>query len=100
MDTQLGTERQRIDQLYSEACERGTTYEAVVHKGFCSSMRWAFGDDEQLDDRTQAAFKYARETYGYQSREELQQSEAVDREKGICTHGLTWLTCPCGCFEE
>jgi hypothetical protein len=99
METQLEKARQSIDQLYNEACKRGTTYEAVVHSVFCTNMRWTFGDDEQLDVLTQAAFKYARETYGYQSREELQQSEDDDKEQGICSHGLTWLTCPCGCFE-
>jgi hypothetical protein len=100
MDTQFEAERHEIDKLYNEACKRGTTYEAVVHSGFCTSMRWAFGNDEQQDDRTQAAFKYARETYGYQSLAESQESEAKDWEEGICKHGLTWLTCPCGCFEE
>jgi hypothetical protein len=50
MDTQFEAERHEIDKLYNEACKRGTTYEAVVHSGFCTSMRWAFGNDEQQDD--------------------------------------------------
>lgn len=100
MDTQMKATHQEIDQLFNEACKRGTTYEAVVHSCFCTSMRDVFGDDEQLDNQTQAAFKYARETYGYQSIDESQESEAKDWEDGICNHGLTWLTCPRGCFEE
>lgn len=99
MNTQMKAMHQKIDQFYSEACERAPTYEAVVHSIFCDSMRAEFGDDEQRDDQTEAAFKYAREAYDYQSLAESQESQAEDRKNGICSHGLTHMTCPCGCFE-
>lgn len=99
MSTQMEALEQKIDQFYEDACKRAPTYEAVVHTIFCNSMRAEFGDDEHRDDQAVAAFKYARFAYDYQSLAELEQSQAEDRKDGICSHGLTHMTCPCGCFE-
>lgn len=88
--------RQRIDDLYSAACKHGTTYDAVVHSTFCDSMLGEFPDREAA----KAAFAYARETYGYQTQEELRATQAEDWDNGVCSHGLDWMTCPAGCFEH
>lgn len=86
----------RVDDLYSAACKHGTTYEAVIHTTFCESMLEEFSDLEA--DRH--AFAYARDTYGYRTQEEIRAAQAVDWEDGVCTHGLNWMTCPAGCFEQ
>ncbi len=91
--------RQHVDQLYDQACVRYTTYDTMVSKGFSESMREAFSEDEQADEKTMFAFKYARERYGYLSIDEQEQLDEELADDGYCTHGLTWMTCPCGCFE-
>ncbi|NNJ17008.1 hypothetical protein CSV86_018295 [Pseudomonas putida CSV86] len=88
-----------VGKLYSEVVHRYSTYEAVVRSHFCQRMREAYGDDENLDPEVQYAFAFARHTYDYVSEEELLEIEAEDSNNGICSHGLNWLTCPCGCFE-
>jgi hypothetical protein len=89
----------RVDDLYSAACKQGTTYEAVVHSVFCESMRNAFGEEEHCI-AVASAFTYARETYGYEDEAEQEAGLEADREQGICCHGLDWMTCPAGCFED
>lgn len=89
----------KIDELYDAAAKRHSCYEAVVHSEFCTAMQSSFGDDEALNATTQAAFSYARSTYGYMSPDELSKANEADWEDGTCKHGLTWLTCPAGCFE-
>lgn len=88
--------KQRVDDLYSAACKHGTTYEAVVHSTFCDSMVDEFSDQES----DKSAFAYARETYGYQTQEELRATQAEDWDNGVCSHGLDSMTCPAGCFEQ
>jgi hypothetical protein len=87
--------KQRVDDLYSAACKHGTTYESVIHSAFCESMLDEFSDREA----DKSAFAYARDTYGYQTQEERRATQAEDWDKGICSHGLDWMTCPAGCFE-
>ncbi|RMV79109.1 hypothetical protein ALP05_04386 [Pseudomonas caricapapayae] len=87
-----------VDALFNAACKQGTTYEAVVHSVFCESLRSEFGEDEC--GTAASAFTYARETYGYQDEAEQQAQLEADAEQGICCHGLDWMTCPAGCFED
>ncbi len=89
----------RVGELYSQAVERYPTYEMVVLTCFCAALRSEFGDEENASQEAIEAFQYARERYGYRSPQEEAEDQARDREEGICSHGLTWLTCPCGCFE-
>lgn len=88
-----------VGELFSEAVRRAPTYEAVVRSHFSNRMRETYGHDEQLNADVQYAFAFARYTYDYVSEAELFAIQAEDQDNGICTHGLTWLTCPCGCFE-
>lgn len=91
--------RAHVDELYGEACARGTTYEKVVHTLFCKSVQATYGDDEDATDVV-AAFTHARDVYGYQNAVELAASQAADKDKGVCSHGLDSMTCPAGCFED
>ncbi|WP_439126326.1 MAG: hypothetical protein ACNJA3_28570 (plasmid) [Pseudomonas rhizophila] len=88
--------KQRIDDLYTAACKHGTTYEAVVHSTFCDLVLDEFSDREA----DKPAFAYAREAYGYQTQDELRATQAEDWNNGVCSHGLDWMTCPAGCFEQ
>ncbi|WP_438299550.1 hypothetical protein [Pseudomonas sp. NMS19W] len=88
-----------VGKLYGEAVQRYPTYEAVVRSHFCKKMRETFGNDENPNAEVQYAFAFARYAYDYVSEAELLAIETVDRNNGICSHGLTLLTCPCGCFE-
>lgn len=87
----------KVDDLYSEACERNSCYEAVVLGQFCSAMDGAFGS--RTDRQSLAAFAYARHAYGYMTSDEIKAQQAKDWTQGICSHGLDVKTCPCGCFE-
>jgi hypothetical protein len=98
-DTELEALYEKIDNLYGKACVGASTYEAVVQSRFNASMRQEFGDDEQANETAVAAFAHAREIYCYQSAEEENAAQAEDWKSGICSHGLTSMTCPCGCFE-
>ena len=90
----------KIGDLYGKACKEGSgCYETLVHTAFCKAMRCEFGHDEAVNRATAAAFVYARSIYGYQSPEEQKISQDRNWEKGICSHGLGIMTCPCGCFE-
>ncbi|RMN19057.1 putative regulatory protein, partial [Pseudomonas cannabina] len=42
---------------------------------------------------------YARYAYDYLSPSEIEAHMDDNRSHGICSHGLTEDTCPCGCFE-
>lgn len=88
-----------VDELYGAAVKLYPTYEAVVRSHFSNTMRETYGNDENLDAEVQYAFAFARYAYEYVSEAELLAIEAANRESGICSHGLTSLTCPCGCFE-
>lgn len=74
-------------------------YEAVALSEFCSEMIEHFGIDEQVPASSEA-FIYASAQYGYLSPEELEAVQADDADDGICRHGLNWMTCPAGCFED
>lgn len=89
----------RIGELYAAAAKRFPTYEALVQTQFNSAMQSEFGEDEEFDERTRAAFTYARSHLGYMSREEQAKAQDAAWEEGICSHGLDAMTCPCGCFE-
>lgn len=93
------THKASVDDLFTAAAKRFSAYEAVAFSEFCSEMIEHFGDDEQIPGSSEA-FAYARSRYGYLSPEELQAVQADDAEKGICSHGLDWMTCPAGCFED
>lgn len=86
----------RVDELYSDAAERFSTYETVVHRTFCESMLEAFPDQDS--EARVRAFAYAREKYGYLSPEEIAEEDASNADDGICSHGLDFWTCPRGCF--
>ncbi|WP_052960096.1 hypothetical protein [Pseudomonas fluorescens] len=88
-----------VGKLYGESVRLYPTYEALVHKHFCNKLRETYGNDENLNADVQYAFAIARYAYDYLSEAELLEVEAKNRENGICSHGLTKLTCPCGCFE-
>ncbi|PBP87568.1 regulator [Pseudomonas syringae] len=88
----------RVDMLYGEACGQFPTYETMVFEHFCSQMIETFGDDE-LAPEAADAFSYARSDYDYLSPAEIMAAREVNRSHGICSHGLTKDTCPCGCFE-
>ncbi|MBI6855916.1 regulator [Pseudomonas cichorii] len=87
-----------IDDLYRAACARHSTYESVIFTDFCSQMLRTYGDDEHALKAIDA-FNYARSEHGYLSPTEIKAFQAKDWDNGYCTHGLTWMTCPCGCFE-
>jgi hypothetical protein len=89
----------RVDQLFSEACRCYATYEVMVNKDFAASMRKVFGENEQGSEDAIKAFAYAREEFDYLSPEEEQRLDQESAAEGICSHGLTFWTCPCGCFE-
>jgi hypothetical protein len=88
-----------VGELYGEAVQCYPTYEAVVRSHFCKKMRETYGTDENLNAEVQYAFAFARHAYDYISEAELLEIEAANRDNGICSHGLTFRTCPCGCFE-
>ena len=87
----------RVGQLYSQACRLYPTYEVMVAKGFSESMRKVFGNDEQGNEDAIKAFEYAREEFGYLSTEEQERLDAENAANGICSHGLDYDICPCGC---
>ncbi|PAB27273.1 regulator [Pseudomonas savastanoi pv. nerii] len=89
----------RIDMLYGEACRQFPTYETLVFEHFCSRMIETFGGDEAVPEPAAQAFTYARSDYNYLSPSEIKAAREVNRSHGICSHGLTSDTCPCGCFE-
>jgi hypothetical protein len=70
----------------------------MVFKHFCSKMIETFGSNEQSSEVV-AAFVYARSAYDYLSPSEIETVMKDNRRQGICSHGLTEDTCPCGCFE-
>lgn len=88
---------QRVDALHDAAIARYPTYETMIHRGFCEAMKEAFPNPETQEGK--AAYQYARDEYGYLSPEEIAAEDAINIEEGVCSHGLDWLTCPCGCFE-
>lgn len=88
----------RVDMLYGEACRQFPTYETMVTEHFCSQMIETFGNDEMAPEAADA-FSYARSDYDYRSPSELKAAREFNRSHGICSHGLTEDTCPCGCFE-
>lgn len=93
------TFKTRVDDLFSAAAKRFSSYEAVAFSEFCSQMIEHFGDDEQIPESAEA-FAYARSQYGYLSPDELEAVQAADADNDICRHGLDWMTCPAGCFED
>jgi len=95
---QLSIEEQ-VDELFSQACQRYPTYEVMVNKEFAASMRRVFGDEAQGSEDAIKAFAYAREEFDYLSPEEEEQADQENAADGICSHGLTFWTCPRGCFE-
>ncbi|WP_146176683.1 hypothetical protein [Chromobacterium sp. Panama] len=42
---------------------------------------------------------YSVRRFGYLTVEQIEEHNADMWEEGICSHGLTENTCPCGCFE-
>jgi hypothetical protein len=87
----------KVDDIFSYACKRGSTYETVVHNFFCAGIEGEFGTDETAPEFAEV-FVYARE-YGYMNASENAAREQEDAENGYCQHGLDEMTCPCGCFE-
>ncbi|MBX8508933.1 hypothetical protein K5D34_04395 [Pseudomonas cichorii] len=93
----LATLEELVDQLFFDAGDRAQT-EEIQQSRFCESVRSHLGEEESSES-VRLAYVYARVTYGYLSQAELDQVTADDWEAGICSHGLTYWTCPCGCFE-
>ncbi|AVB13232.1 MULTISPECIES: regulator [Pseudomonas syringae group] len=89
---------ERVNMLYGDACRKFPTYETMVLKHFCSRMIKTFGDDETSPEVAET-FAYARCAYDYLSPPEIEAHMDDNRSHGICSHGLTENTCPCGCFE-
>ncbi|VXC23992.1 putative regulatory protein [Pseudomonas sp. 8Z] len=89
----------QVDRFYGEAVKRYPTYETMVQSHFCELMRNTFGENEEVNQDVAYAYAYARELYDYLSQDELDKANADAFNKGICSHGLTAKTCPCGCFE-
>lgn len=89
--------KQRVDELYSTAGARFPTYDTIVHRAFCEAMLQAF--PEQDSDAGAPAYAYAREAYGYLTPEEIAAEDEINDAEGICSHGLDYWTCPCGCFD-
>ncbi|ARA79339.1 regulator [Pseudomonas amygdali pv. lachrymans] len=89
---------ERVNMLYGDACCKFPTYETMVLKHFCSRMIETFGGDETSPEVAEA-FAYARYAYDYLSPSEIEAHMDDNRSHGICSHGLTEDTCPCGCFE-
>lgn len=84
-----------VDDFYNQSCKQYSTYETMVIKGFCSLM------DEHFDPvNDKDAFDYAREEYCYITPSEIAAMDAENESEGVCGHGLTVNTCPCGCFED
>lgn len=84
-----------VDDFYNQACKQYSTYETMVIKGFCRSM------DDRFDPVTDKdAFDYARKEYDYMTPSEIAAMDSDNESEGICGHGLTVNTCPCGCFED
>ncbi|MGC3103755.1 hypothetical protein ACPTKS_30780 [Pseudomonas aeruginosa] len=86
----------KVEELYGAAAQRYPTYDTMVHNAFCDAMDLEFGSEEDTD--SPEAFAYAREAYGYESPSEREAQQEEDSENGICSHGLDYWTCPCGCF--
>lgn len=83
-----------VDDFYSQACKQYSTYETMVIKGFCRLM------DDHFDPLTDKdAFDYACTEYDYLTPSEIDAMDSGNKSNGICGHGLTSDTCPCGCFE-
>lgn len=83
-----------VDDFYSQACKQYSTYETMVIKGFARLM-----DDHFDPVNDKDAFDYARKEYNYLTPSEIDAMDANNESEGVCRHGLTSLTCPCGCFE-
>ncbi|WAJ37243.1 hypothetical protein OU800_21970 [Pseudomonas sp. GOM7] len=91
--------KRKIEALYAVAAKTYSTYETMVQSSFSEAVRNEFGEDENANPDVAYAFAYARDAFGYLSSEELEQENAEAAKEGICQHGLTSSTCPCGCFE-
>ena len=74
----------------------GSSYEYGVVL-FSEEMDWEL--DEVAPEHHEAALKVLR-AFGYRTRDEREEDEAQAAAAGYCVHGLDWLTCPCGCFED
>ncbi len=98
MKTEQAIILRRVDALYGAAAARFATYETVAHRAFCESLREAFPYADSLD--AGLAFKYAIEKYGYLTPEQIADEDERNEDDGICRHGLDWMTCPSGCFEQ
>lgn len=85
-----------IDDLFTQACKQYSTYETMVIKSFSSSVDQNFDSDNKTHDE---AFAYARKEYGYLTSSEIAEMDENNANDGICSHGLDYMTCPCGCFE-
>lgn len=97
LDEPFATLEELVDQLFINAGDRAQT-EKIRLSRFCESV-WSHLGEEECTESVRLAYEYARATYGYMSQDELDQATADDWEEGICSHGLTSWTCPCGCFE-
>jgi hypothetical protein len=84
-----------VDDFYSQACKQYSTYETMVIKGFARLM-----DDHFDPVADKDAFDYARKTYDYLNPSEIAAMDSDNESEGVCGHGLTVNTCPCGCFED
>lgn len=98
MTSNIDDMKAKVDAIFSHACQRGSTYETVVHNFFCAGIESEFGHDETAPEYAEI-FQYARANYGYMSAEENSHQQELDAEGGYCQHGLDEMTCPCGCFE-
>ena len=85
-----------IDELASEAALRcGQSHDAYV-RFFSEAVDEEFGD---VSDELWAVIVPLAEKRDYCSAEELAQADEEMAEQGYCQHGLTFWTCPAGCFE-
>ncbi len=88
---------EQIERLAAEASHGcGLVYELFVEK-FSTAVDYAFAGD--TPDRRKKAIAIAKD-HGYETAEKIEAKKEEMADRGYCSHGLTWLTCPCGCFEH
>jgi len=86
------SQKQELEQFNCEHEAGQTDY--IAHANFCLAM-----DSHYCPIKDKDFFEHARKEYGYKTQAELEQLYQEEKEEsGICRHGLTEDTCPCGCF--
>jgi hypothetical protein len=91
------TVHMRITKMASEANRRcGLSYEYMVSLlcGRVEGLLVEFPPEER------SAVALIARGFGYVSPDELARAQDEMADAGYCRHGLDYMTCPCGCFEN